>query len=87
MNSSIMEKENSELPKSRIQQATQVTWIGFVVNIILALFKFLAGIIGHSAAMIADAVHSLSDFASDIVVLFGFHIVGKPIDESHDYGH
>ncbi|MEJ2635153.1 MAG: cation diffusion facilitator family transporter [Calditrichia bacterium] len=71
----------------RTQEATRVTWVGFFVNIFLTVFKFAAGILGQSAAMIADAIHSLSDFASDIVVLLGFRIVNKPIDESHDYGH
>lgn len=45
----------------------QVTWAGSFVNFLLVVFKFIAGILGHSAAMIADAVHSLSDFATDIV--------------------
>lgn len=58
-----------------------------VVNLLLLIFKFAAGIIGHSAAMIADAVHSLSDFVTDIVVLLFINISSKPKDEGHDYGH
>ena len=54
---------------------------------LLLLFKFIAGIVGHSAAMIADAVHSLSDFLTDIIVLLFVRISGKPQDKSHDYGH
>ena len=54
---------------------------------VLLLFKFVAGILGHSAAMVADAVHSLSDFVTDIIVLAFVHISGKPQDKSHDYGH
>ena len=54
---------------------------------LLLLFKFIAGIVGHSAAMIADAVHSLSDFLTDIIVLLFGRISGKPQDKSHDYGH
>ena len=54
---------------------------------LLLLFKFMAGIVGHSAAMVADAVHSLSDFVTDIIVLVFVHISGKPKDKSHDYGH
>ena len=54
---------------------------------LLLLFKFVAGIVGHSAAMVADAVHSLSDFVTDIIVLVFVHISGKPKDKSHDYGH
>jgi cation diffusion facilitator family transporter len=57
------------------------------LNILLTLFKFIAGIVGMSQALIADALHSTSDFATDIVVLFGFHFVKKPVDDCHDYGH
>ncbi len=71
----------------RTSAANRATWIGFGSNLALATFKLFAGIIGHSGAMIADAMHSLSDFASDIVVLIGFRFVGKPADKSHDYGH
>ncbi len=55
----------------------QVTWAGSFVNFLLVIFKFIAGILGHSAAMIADAVHSLSDFATDIVVLIFTRIPNK----------
>ena len=54
---------------------------------LLLLFKFIAGIVWHSAAMIADAVHSLSDFLTDIIVLLFVRISGNPQDKSHDYGH
>jgi len=64
-----------------------VTLVGSVVNVALLLFKFVAGILGHSAAMIADAIHSLSDFVTDAVVLVFIHISDKPRDKSHDYGH
>ena len=65
----------------------KVTLTGGAVNVILLVFKFVAGILGHSAAMIADAVHSLSDFITDLIVLIFVHISGKPQDKSHDYGH
>ena len=65
----------------------RVTLAGGAVNVILLAFKFIAGILGHSAAMIADAVHSLSDFVTDLIVLIFVHISGKPQDKSHDYGH
>ena len=65
----------------------KVTLAGGAVNVILLAFKFVAGILGHSAAMIADAVHSLSDFVTDVIVLIFVHISGKPQDKSHDYGH
>jgi len=73
--------------QNRAGEATKITWIGFAVNLILMLCKTTAGIIGKSEAMIADGIHSLSDLGTDIVVLFGFRFVGKPPDESHDYGH
>lgn len=65
----------------------QVTLVGSVVNLLLLVFKFVAGILGHSAAMLADAVHSLSDFVTDIIVIVFVRISSKPEDEGHDYGH
>ena len=71
----------------RNQEIYQVTLVGGVVNVVLLLFKFVAGIVGHSAAMVADAIHSLSDFVTDLIVLVFVRISGKPEDKSHDYGH
>lgn len=73
--------------KERSILAKKVTWVGFFSNTILTIFKIFAGIQGHSAAMIADGVHSLSDFMTDIVVLVGFQFIEKPADEKHQYGH
>ena len=73
--------------KSRQKSIYKVTWIGSVVNFLLLAFKFAAGILGHSAALVADAVHSLSDFATDIIVIIFVRISGKPEDEDHKYGH
>lgn len=72
---------------NRIKEINRVTLIGGAVNVLLVVFKFMAGIMGHSAAMIADAVHSLSDFITDIVVLVFVSISGKPQDKNHEYGH
>ena len=72
---------------SRNREVYKVTLWGGAVNVLLLAFKFVAGIVGHSAAMVADAVHSLSDFVTDIIVLAFVHISGKPKDKSHDYGH
>ena len=72
---------------TREKEIYKVTIIGSIVNFVLLVFKFLAGFIGHSSAMVADAVHSLSDFVTDIVVIVFVRISGKPQDESHDYGH
>ncbi len=72
---------------SREKEIFKVTLMGSAVNVLLTVFKFVAGIAGHSAAMTADAVHSLSDLLTDAVVLFFVRISGKPEDSSHDYGH
>lgn len=71
----------------RNREIYKVTLVGGAINVILLFFKFIAGILGHSAAMVADAVHSLSDFVTDLIVLVFIHISGKPQDKSHDYGH
>ena len=71
----------------RCKEIYKVTLVGGAVNVILLLFKFVAGIVGHSAAMVADAIHSLSDFVTDVIVLVFVRISGKPEDKSHDYGH
>ena len=72
---------------NREREIYKVTLVGGAVNMLLLLFKFVAGIVGHSAAMIADAAHSLSDFVTDIIVLVFVKISNKPQDKSHDYGH
>ena len=71
----------------RSKEIYKVTLVGGAVNVVLLVFKFVAGILGHSSAMVADAVHSLSDFVTDIIVLVFVRISGKPKDKSHDYGH
>ena len=71
----------------RERQIYKVTLAGSVGNALLVAFKFVAGLAGHSAAMVADAVHSLSDFITDIVVLVFVGISARPQDRSHDYGH
>ena len=71
----------------RSKEIYKVTLAGSAVNVVLLVFKFVAGIVGHSSAMLADAVHSLSDFATDLIVLLFVHISSKPKDKSHDYGH
>lgn len=73
--------------KNRTKIAKKVTLVGFFVNLGLTAAKLLAGILGRSSAMIADGVHSLSDFATDIVVLAFVNISGKDSDQNHHYGH
>ena len=65
----------------------KVTLVGSAGNVALLTFKFIAGIMGHSSAMMADAVHSLSDFITDLLVLVFVSISAKPQDKGHDYGH
>ena len=71
----------------REKEIYRVTIAGSIVNFLLLVFKFFAGIAGHSAAMLADAVHSLSDFVTDIIVIGFVRISAKPEDQGHDYGH
>ena len=71
----------------REKKIYRVTLKGSVVNVVLLVAKFVAGILGGSAAMIADAVHSLSDFMTDFVVVIFVKLSAKPQDEDHDYGH
>ena len=71
----------------RSKRIYRVTLLGGVVNALLLVAKFMAGIMGHSAAMVADAVHSLSDFVTDVIVLIFVRLSNKPADEDHAYGH
>jgi cation diffusion facilitator family transporter len=72
---------------TRDQKIYRVTITGSIVNIVLLVMKFVAGILGNSAAMVAYAVHSLSDFLTDIVVIVLVKLSSKPADKDHDYGH
>lgn len=67
--------------------ARNITWLSVGVNIVLTSFKFMAGVLGRSQAMIADAVHSLSDLVTDLAVLIGLRLSSKPQDDDHAYGH
>ena len=73
--------------KDREKRIYRVTLAGSAVNVVLLVFKFVAGFFGGSAAMIADAVHSLSDFITDVIVLLFVRLSSKPEDSDHDYGH
>ncbi|MDD6897529.1 MAG: cation diffusion facilitator family transporter, partial [Bacteroidales bacterium] len=72
---------------SREKKIYRVTLWGSLVNMLLVAIKFVFGIVGCSAAMIADAVHSLSDLVTDAVVIVFVKLSNKPQDEDHDYGH
>lgn len=72
---------------TRENELTKVTLLGSIGNLVLLTFKFVAGVVAGSSAMVADAVHSLSDFLTDLIVLVFVRIGAKPQDDSHDYGH
>ncbi|HHV02497.1 MAG TPA: cation transporter, partial [Bacteroidales bacterium] len=76
-----MEKDN------RTKQISNITLIGSFINFVLTLGKIIAGIVGHSSAMIADGVHSLSDFITDVIVIVFIKVSGKEKDKTHHYGH
>lgn len=80
-------KFNVMKEKDREKSIYRVTLAGSAVNVVLLVFKFVAGFLGGSAAMIADAVHSLSDFITDVIVLLFVKLSSKPEDSDHDYGH
>ena len=72
---------------NREKQIYRVTLVGFFANLLLSAGKLAAGIIGRSGAMIADGVHSISDFATDLVVMIFVKVSAMPKDDDHDYGH
>lgn len=80
-------EESGNILKEREKQASKVTWLGFWTNLVLSLAKVAAGVLGKSAAMIADGIHSISDFFTDFIVIIFLKISSKDTDESHDYGH
>lgn len=67
--------------------AMRVSAVTIVWNVILSIFKLIAGIVGHSGAMISDAVHSASDVFSTIIVILGINIASRQSDDDHQYGH
>ena len=83
----ILNKEAEKLRIERNTEASKVTWLGFWVNMALSIGKVLAGIFGRSGAMLADGIHSLSDFITDVIVLVFMKLSSKDTDQTHDYGH
>lgn len=73
--------------QQRAREAKKVTLVGFIINLLLSIAKLTAGITGKSAAMVADAVHSISDFTTDVVVLAFVGVTAKDCDDNHHYGH
>ncbi len=82
-----MKKIENNIKTSKETYVRKVTWIGLLINITLASFKFAAGYFGRSQALIADAIHSLTDTTTDLAVIAGSHFWSRPPDESHPYGH
>jgi len=88
----VSQKENGEHVSTspdaaREKIVRQVTWVGLLANLFLAAFKFIAGIIGKSQALVADAIHTLTDLTTDIAVIAGSHYWSRPPDDDHPYGH
>ena len=82
-----MKKIGKNIKTSREAYVRKVTWIGLLINLTLACIKFAAGYYGRSQALIADAIHSLTDTTTDVAVIAGSHFWSRPPDESHPYGH
>jgi cation diffusion facilitator family transporter len=78
---------STQVKSARERHVRRVTWIGFFINIFLSALKFAAGYFGRSQALIADAIHSLTDTTTDFAVIAGSHYWSRPPDESHPYGH
>jgi cation diffusion facilitator family transporter len=78
---------SSQTHADTIRSGYRVTLVGALVNVLLVVFKFMAGWLGNSQAMIADAVHTVSDLFTDVVVLLGLKMGRAPADQNHHFGH
>lgn len=67
--------------------AMHVSYVSIVINVVLSIGKFIAGIVGNSAAMVSDAVHSASDVFATFIVMIGVKLSSKAPDSTHQYGH
>ncbi|MDY3014318.1 MAG: cation diffusion facilitator family transporter [Evtepia sp.] len=74
-------------PEEGKKLAMKVSWVSVAVNLILSLFKLLAGLLAHSGAMISDSIHSASDVFSTFIVMIGVQISSRQADKNHQYGH
>lgn len=75
------------MPLDRLRRSLRATFLGLAVNVVLATAKLLAGLLGHSHALVADAVESLADIASSLIVWRALVVAAEPADEEHPYGH
>ena len=78
---------SSSSPADNARTVIRATWVGLLANVGLSVLKIVAGIVGHSRAVVADGLHSLSDLVSDLAVLVGVRVWSKPADSCHPYGH
>lgn len=76
-----------ETSDSKLNEVRRITWIGLWANVGLAGLKLFAGLVGHSSVLVADAIHSFSDLATDVAILIGSRFWGRPADRDHPYGH
>ena len=81
--------KGNEMAEDRLRERKiyRVTVLGSIINVLLVALKFAFGVLGRSSAMVADAVHSLSDLITDVVVIVFVKLSNKPQDSDHDYGH
>ena len=84
---SVRRTQHHKTPHQNIKECFYISWYSIAVNVFLSLGKFVAGIFGHSAAMVSDAIHSASDVFATFIVMAGIKISGKASDEDHQYGH
>ena len=75
------------MPLSRLQRSLRATFLGLTTNAVLSGIKLATGIIGHSHALVADAVESFADVFSSLIVWRGVTVAAEPADEDHPYGH
>ncbi len=75
------------MPRNRLQRSLRATFLGMIANTLLATAKLAAGIVGHSNALVADAVESLADLFSSVIVWRGLVVAAEPADADHPYGH
>ncbi|MDB6037032.1 MAG: Cation diffusion facilitator family transporter [Verrucomicrobiales bacterium] len=77
----------AEIARGRLKRSLRVTFIGLLMNTVLAAGKLVAGLLGHSHALVADAVESMADLFSSVIVWRGLVVAAEPEDEDHPYGH
>lgn len=79
--------DNDNLDVDAVREVSRVTWVGVFVNVVLAILKMAGGLLASSTALLADAVHTISDLATDAVILVGVRYWSAPADADHPHGH